>query len=96
MVKPQIRGDYHGKDGLLLRDCGHAGSHGEAPGWVRRQRERGQLLSVQEGPGETGKAGLGLAGASETSGLWDRGAAPGCLVCDSTGGEFGQGMVVRV
>lgn len=63
------------------------GAHEEAPGLVRRQRERergnrGQELYYgffREGMGEAGKAGSGLASLKNFSRLWGKGAVPRCL-----------------
>lgn len=67
---------------------GHATStHGEAPGPVRRQRERGELqeitllfLFLWEGTSDVMETELGLASLNNFSRFWGIGAIPGCLV----------------
>lgn len=63
----------------------HRGPQREAPHWVIRWREREErwqkllLWFPQEGMGEAGEVGLGLANLNNFSRLWGTRAVPGCL-----------------
>lgn len=57
----------------------------EAPGAVRKQREReetgaGAIVVSAKGTGKAGQTGLVLASLNNFSGLWERGAVPSCMV----------------
>lgn len=63
----------------------YGGPHGEAPGWVRKQREHGRhgqepLLWFPWERAGMARIGLGLARLDNFSGFWGIVPAPSCLV----------------
>lgn len=61
--------------------AGHMGHSWESQAITMQSRQARLWHFPQEGKGEVGQAGLGVAGLKNLSRLWDKGVILGCLTC---------------